>query len=677
MGKRLNKDLILTIVLVALIPVLIILYLLYSFNLSYGIFLSPAESSIFKISFDDGTANDFFGINNGSLNNEAQIIDDNFRGKVLYLNGSQYVNISHGTGDLDFGLEDFSVSVWAKPESIDNSFIFDKGYSSTGYSLYISENYGTSFIIRLNDIDLSGCSFSKGNNNWVEGGWHNLVAVVNRIDGTMSCYLDGSFTGGRWSFINPTQNISSANNLSIGSNSAGNSFFFNGSIDELVIYNTTLSSEEISQMFLEQGGCNQDSDCSSGKSCIYRTCRDDLRLNLTFDDVTAITIPDNSNYHNNAYLIDGAQIIDNIKGNSLYLNGTTHATVPDPIDGSLDFKNTSFSVLVWVNATNESSFILDKGYWSSGYSLYITESKGTAFYLSKIGETNFTGCYFSTNNSWIDGKWHHLAVVVDRAGGAINCYFDGTFTSSQWNPLLITDDISSSSNFQIGISNALNSPYNGSIDDVKIYGRALSASEIVGEMSGFCGDESCSSSQGETCSNCARDCGACPPNNPDNDNNPNNNPGSTSCTSSWNCTSWSSCIDNNQTRNCTNLSNCNSIVGKPLEKQSCTISRNCVDNDLDGYGVGADCLGIDLDDNNMTINTSLSAGGNQKRDFNNGKTLFFLLIGTLILILIILSILIIRYIKNNKKPQEMNYGITRRFVEDSKRKTFENYSSNN
>ena len=44
----------------------------------------------------------------------------------------------------------------------------------------------------------------------------------------------------------------------------------------------------------------------------------------------------------------------------------------------------------------------------------------------------------------------------------------------------------------------------------------------------------------------------------------------TVCTPEWQCTSWSNCINNQQTRTCNDIYNCGKLEGKPAETQSCT-----------------------------------------------------------------------------------------------------------
>jgi len=41
------------------------------------------------------------------------------------------------------------------------------------------------------------------------------------------------------------------------------------------------------------------------------------------------------------------------------------------------------------------------------------------------------------------------------------------------------------------------------------------------------------------------------------------------CTPSWNCTSWSECINSQRTRTCSDINNCNSTANKPVESETC------------------------------------------------------------------------------------------------------------
>jgi PGF-pre-PGF domain-containing protein len=48
------------------------------------------------------------------------------------------------------------------------------------------------------------------------------------------------------------------------------------------------------------------------------------------------------------------------------------------------------------------------------------------------------------------------------------------------------------------------------------------------------------------------------------------------CTESWSCTDWSTCIDNQQTRTCTDANSCGTTADKPVESQSCKIKEEVI-----------------------------------------------------------------------------------------------------
>ncbi|MBT7241552.1 MAG: hypothetical protein HN878_03615 [Candidatus Diapherotrites archaeon] len=67
-------------------------------------------------------------------------------------------------------------------------------------------------------------------------------------------------------------------------------------------------------------------------------------------------------------------------------------------------------------------------------------------------------------------------------------------------------------------------------------------------------------------------------------NNNSNNPQPTdinnsACTENWNCTNWSNCDNNNQTRTCTELNQCGTDTNKPIENQTClSTPETCTEN---------------------------------------------------------------------------------------------------
>ncbi len=127
----------------------------------------------------------------------------------------------------------------------------------------------------------------------------------------------------------------------------------------------------------------------------------------------------------------------------------------------------------------------------------------------------------------------------------------------------------------------------------------------------YCGDNICQS--GETCADCS-DCycssgyscvdGVCEADDTGDDDGGNGGGGGqVTCTPNWDC-KWGPCENMVQRQTCTDLNKCGTTSGRPSahgDTRTCFIDSQCVDNDGDGYGVGPDCLGPDIDDNNPDI----------------------------------------------------------------------------
>ena len=133
-----------------------------------------------------------------------------------------------------------------------------------------------------------------------------------------------------------------------------------------------------------------------------------------------------------------------------------------------------FSIMMWINTTSSSiSHILQKRD-SSFNGEYIVELKNNG----KIRFWTYGGGYkwTVTSSSVVnDGNWHHLAFVQKNNGGQM--YLDGSLEQ--------TDNSSGKVNLGLTLKTYIggdlrdyNRYYSGKVDDLRIYSRALSASEI-------------------------------------------------------------------------------------------------------------------------------------------------------------------------------------------------------
>lgn len=90
---------------------------------------------------------------------------------------------------------------------------------------------------------------------------------------------------------------------------------------------------------------------------------------------------------------------------------------------------------------------------------------------------------FGPNNSAVgDGGWHSVAATLftDSTSRTLSVYFDGIFSESvSLSPLNVTSDVPFYIGTQFDPSTTNNeNPFIGSIDDVRVYSRALNSAEV-------------------------------------------------------------------------------------------------------------------------------------------------------------------------------------------------------
>ncbi len=185
-----------------------------------------------------------------------------------------------------------------------------------------------------------------------------------------------------------------------------------------------------------------------------------------------------------------------ITGKGIQANGTKAIKYPS----ANDFNGvTSCTISLWVNnvvnPNTELYFsLVSKDYWHESAAFLLVENaavdKCTFKFALQDHWVEFTGQSFT--KPLLNGQWHHLAFVYDETTSVLKVYFDGTEVPTPGN----------SGNFGIGklnIKNATNlvvggwnkhaglsgptdswiSGFTGKMDQFRLYGKALSASEIL------------------------------------------------------------------------------------------------------------------------------------------------------------------------------------------------------
>lgn len=171
---------------------------------------------------------------------------------------STYVNIDSVA--LQIGLNDSgSVSAWIKREFDDtignDVYIWgvSRGNNNLGRVMLVYESSDDTWqILFRGNADPANIIASVSAGNISKGEWHHIVGtwIVNGTRNVSQLFIDGQFQANATLGypINHSAGLSTSN---IGATPQTDNQFFNGSIDEVTVFNYELSSEEISAIYNE------------------------------------------------------------------------------------------------------------------------------------------------------------------------------------------------------------------------------------------------------------------------------------------------------------------------------------------------------------------------------------------------------------------------------------------
>jgi hypothetical protein len=209
---------------------------LFVFNLSM-----PADAVAYW-RFDETsgtTAYDSIGSNDGTLENGASFTSDSKSGYALSLAGTDdYVEVPDDAS-LDI-TEEVTLELWFKPAITydsgltHNVLLIDRQRGTDSYALLINANGKLQF-------GTAGGNIQSTTASWTAGTWYHVVGTYRDVGGTYSgeLYVNG---------VEETLSVDNYDNMAGGSTYLGigsPSNNFNGIIDEVVIYNRTLTPSEV------------------------------------------------------------------------------------------------------------------------------------------------------------------------------------------------------------------------------------------------------------------------------------------------------------------------------------------------------------------------------------------------------------------------------------------------
>jgi glucose/arabinose dehydrogenase len=193
-----------------------------------------------------------------------------------------------------------------------------------------------------------------------------------------------------------------------------------------------------------------------------------------FNEASGNAVTDSSGSNNNGTISGATRTATGKFGRAITFNGTSNY-VSIPHSASLQL-TTGMTLEAWVNMTGGQSWrtvILKERTGGMAYALYARNDANRP--LSQLwvnGEQNAQGTAAVAQNAWV-----HLATTYD--GATQKLYVNGAQVASRAQTGSL---ISSTGPLKIGGNAIWNEWFKGTIDEVRVYSRALSASEIQADM---------------------------------------------------------------------------------------------------------------------------------------------------------------------------------------------------
>ena len=386
--------------------------------------------------------------------------------KAAVFNGTSSA-IALPVGDLGLGTNNLSISLWFNSADItqnDQSLFWFQHYQNPirlGASVS-SSSYGGDNDLRFYCMISSSGNQAYSNSNILSNNtWYHAVFVKSSTSG-MTVYINGSSVATNTSAtgdLNSNMTSGGANSIGYYKTTASGQHF-NGSIDQFRIFNKALNAGEVNSLYNETTTTAALGTITNPSTVAYYKMADATDETGSYDG-TASTVNFN---------VQGKY---GFAGKFNGSNSVISASNPNSSGGARSFS-------AWIKTTSTAfQGIITNGGGShaSGLNMFVYNNK----LYSTSGKGNGEN-YGPTSSASINtGDWVHCVLTMSGTaiGSTLKTYVNGSLDGTHTTTVLITDTYDA---FRIGgrYINSSNAAYfNGSIDQVRIFNKAISASEVT------------------------------------------------------------------------------------------------------------------------------------------------------------------------------------------------------
>jgi len=410
----------------------------------------------------------------GTIEGADGIVDGLNSGSYKYgINGSvdfdgSYDYASADSTNIRFPgtTDDFSLCVWQNMDNLGNNYMLDlRDANDVGY-----------FMPFFDVSDRIGCYLNsqdtRSSDNIItnEGQWHHVCCVFDRsnsygeANAKAYVYVDGVDVTN--SSVQPDISgvtLVATSDLHIGGEYDGTPMF-DGKIDEVTIYDRSLNTTEISELY--NSGDGKRADEVSFTDYVYYNDMDSLKdqsgegnHGTANGNPTQTTTGYNGTESNSAIDFDGSD---------------------DLVEVSNNFAGGDWTVSLWVNITaigTDKIFSMAQSSTTSDYFSAALNNSNQLRINGREGDSGERDWYPTVNYN--TSQWHNFVFTRNLSSGTVEVYRDGAFIISDTNNEFKGD---SPNNFVLGgfhfNNNYYGTYFDGQIDEVRIYERVLNTTEI-------------------------------------------------------------------------------------------------------------------------------------------------------------------------------------------------------
>ena len=435
---------------------------------SADVFGDSSGVALYNLDYDASDAS-------GSYDGTPSNVTFGVGGKINYgarFNGSSsYIDVS----SFSFGSDNLSISMWIKPSSTQNAYanIIDFNQTNTSKVGVFAIQQDASNTNQYKIWQWNGSSYNQSNSVTLTADtWNHLVYAL-QSNGNYAFYLNGTSSTSGSNLTASTSGVTETLNIGRWYNNGGSAGrYFNGDIDQVRFFSKALDQTEVDTLYNNGDG---------ETACVYTattTDNDYPTTNLAYYKLDNSAEDEKGSY-------DGTE--SNIEyrfgryGQAAVFNGSSSiitATQPSGLNGPCTYS-------AWLKTTSSSyQSIITVG------SVTGSHTAGVNLFVNSGKLSCQTGNGSSTENSTVNstsdidtGNWVHCAVVVagSTQGSSIKVYVNGQEEGSGTadNTAIVA---ASSESLCLGgriLSGSQSTFLNGSLDQVRIYSTALSASQVT------------------------------------------------------------------------------------------------------------------------------------------------------------------------------------------------------